>query len=87
VKWCFQPSENVTISPSISWNTKAFQDFPRNCGDDEMGSNPTVTAKEKGPASLANKGKQGLLLCLDLGVCPRFAHTRQGDSVIQSVGN
>jgi hypothetical protein len=27
-----------------------------------VGSNPTVTANEKGPASLANKGKQGLLL-------------------------
>ena len=27
-----------------------------------VGSNPTVTANEKGPASLVNKGKQGLLL-------------------------
>lgn len=27
------------------------------------GSNPTVTADVKGPASLVNKGKQGLLLC------------------------
>ena len=30
-----------------------------------VGSNPTVTANEKGPASLANKGKQGLLPCLE----------------------
>ena len=29
-----------------------------------VGSNPTVTANEKGPGSLVNKGKQGLLLTL-----------------------
>jgi hypothetical protein len=28
-----------------------------------VGSNPTVTANEKGPASLVNKGKRGLLFC------------------------
>lgn len=28
-----------------------------------VGSNPTVTANEKGPASLCLRGKQGLLLC------------------------
>jgi integrase len=43
-------------------------EFPRAADlfDDEgaqMGSNPTVTANEKGPASLVNKGKRGLLLC------------------------
>lgn len=27
--------------------------------------NPTVTANEKGPAPLLNKGKQGLLLCVN----------------------
>ncbi len=30
-----------------------------------VGSNPTVTANEKAPASLTNKGKQGLLFCLE----------------------
>jgi hypothetical protein len=43
-----------------------------------MGSNPTVTANEKGPASLCLQGKQGLLFCSQLVVCPHFAHTRQG---------
>jgi hypothetical protein len=30
-----------------------------------VGSNPTVTANDEGPASLVNKGKQGLLLCVN----------------------
>lgn len=45
MKWCFQLLESVTKNPPFSWKIRAFEDFPRNCGDDEMGSNPTVTAR------------------------------------------
>jgi hypothetical protein len=40
-----------------------------------VGSNPTVTANEKGPASLVNKGKQGLFSPLN----QVFTPTCQGD--------
>jgi len=65
------------------WKTKAFEDFPQNCGDDEMGSNPTVTAKENPRETggfLHSQGLRGAFLVHFSGTaaCNGSSDTRMG---------